>query len=211
MKAGQEHRVPLSTRVLAIIAEMAAIRRSEFVFPGIRQPNAPFAPSSFKDAIKRLEPNGATAHGFRSSFRDWCAECTNFPREVCELALAHRVGDAVEAAYRRSDLLERRRELMEAWAKFCAQNRTQRNVVPSGVVVRPNCAARATVPKVLVFSTRLAAHLPGGATEGAANAGRDEDFIECFGLEIWKKPSLMPETRAGWRKPRRQSVQSRTC
>jgi integrase len=81
----------------------------------------PFAPSSFKDAIKRLEPNGATAHGFRSSFRDWCAECTNFPREVCELALAHRVGDAVEAAYRRSDLLERRRELMEAWCVLRAR------------------------------------------------------------------------------------------
>ena len=132
MKAGREHRVPLSTRALAIIAEMAAIRHSEYVFPGIRQPNAPFAPTSFKDAIKRLEPNGATAHGFRSSFRDWCAECTNFPREVCELALAHRVGDAVEAAYRRSDLLERRRELMEAWAKFYALKPEAAHVVPIG-------------------------------------------------------------------------------
>ena len=69
--------------------------------------------------IERLAPE-VTVHGFRSTFRDWCAEQTNFPREAAELALAHSIGDSVERAYQRSDLLEKRRKLMEAWAQFCA-------------------------------------------------------------------------------------------
>ena len=76
----------------------------------------------------RMKIDGLTSHGFRSSFRDWAGECTNFPREVCEAALAHTIGNAVERAYRRADALEKRRRLMDAWAAFCEQR--------SGNVVR---------------------------------------------------------------------------
>jgi integrase len=70
--------------------------------------------------LRRIGHGDVTVHGFRSAFRDWCAEQTNFPREVAEMALAHAIPNAVEAAYRRGDLLEKRRKLMEAWSKFCA-------------------------------------------------------------------------------------------
>ena len=74
-----------------------------------------------KALFKRMKIEGITSHGFRSSFRDWAGECTNFPREVCEAALAHAVGNAVELAYRRADALEKRRMLMDAWAAYCEQ------------------------------------------------------------------------------------------
>jgi integrase len=75
--------------------------------------------------LKRIDRSDLTAHGFRSSFRDWAAERTNFPREVAEMALAHTVGDKVEAAYRRGDLFGKRRQLMDAWARFCEAARPQ--------------------------------------------------------------------------------------
>jgi integrase len=113
MKAGREHRVPLSARVVEIVERMAEIRSSDYIFPGQRRgrPLSHCAP-------RELCPAGATIHGFRSSFRDWAGNETSTPREVCEAALAHSVGGAVEAAYRRSDALERRRPLMEAWASY---------------------------------------------------------------------------------------------
>jgi integrase len=80
--------------------------------------------------LKRMDRGGLTAHGFRSSFRDWTAESTNFPREVTETALAHTVGDKVEAAYRRGDLFHKRRQLMEAWARFCETASSRAEVVP---------------------------------------------------------------------------------
>ena len=70
--------------------------------------------------LRRMKIDGATVHGFRSAFRDWAAECTNFTNEVCEAALAHAIGNKVEAAYRRGDLFEKRRKLMDAWAVYCA-------------------------------------------------------------------------------------------
>jgi integrase len=114
MKAGVEHRVPLSERAIEILARMAAIRSSAFVFPGQRVGR----PVGYTNT-KSLCPSGTTIHGFRSSFRDWCGNETNFAREIAEQALAHSVGDKAEQAYRRGDALEKRRALMEAWTNYC--------------------------------------------------------------------------------------------
>jgi integrase len=119
MKARKEHRVPLSPRALEILHGLNQRRESEYMFPG--QKNG--RPLSNMAMLKTLALLGhdVTVHGFRSAFRDWCGEQTNFPREVAEAALAHAVGDKVEAAYRRGDALEKRRKLMESWAAFCAK------------------------------------------------------------------------------------------
>jgi integrase len=116
MKARREHRVPLCDRALAILYEMKLCRRNEFVFPSERRKN--LGESPMRELLKRLGYK-VTVHGMRSAFRDWAGEQTNFAREVCEAALAHRVGDAVEQSYRRGDALEKRRALMNAWANFC--------------------------------------------------------------------------------------------
>jgi integrase len=117
IKAGREHRVPLSPRALAIIEGLWPVRVSEFVFPGHRS-DRPLGDMALHMVLKRMEIP-YTVHGFRSSFRDWCGEATNFPREVAEAALAHVVGDETERAYRRGDALEKRRKLMDAWATYC--------------------------------------------------------------------------------------------
>ncbi len=118
MKAGREHRVPLSGRALIILEKLAAGRTGEFVFPGQR-PDKPLSGMAMKMILRRMKVAGATVHGFRSAFRDWCGETTSFPREIAEAALAHVAGDATERAYRRGDALEKRRKLMEAWAVYC--------------------------------------------------------------------------------------------
>jgi len=130
MKAGQSHRIPLSTRALEILQAMKAAQTSAFVFPSIK-PGRPIS----EVPIRKLLPPGVTLHGMRSAFRNFCAECTNYPRELAEEALAHRVGNAVERAYRRTDLLEQRRELMEAWAQHCAGSVAD-NVVSIGAIRR---------------------------------------------------------------------------
>src|SRR5262249_27110065 len=120
MKAGLEHQVPLVPRAMAILKEMQArTGGGGLIFPGMI-PTRPLGPDSFTRLLKRLGHPDVTVHGFRSAFRDWCGEATNFPREVAEAALAHRVGDAAEQAYRRGTALEKRRRLMEAWANFCS-------------------------------------------------------------------------------------------
>jgi integrase len=119
MKGGREHRVPLSDAALAILKEMAKVREGNFVFPGGRA-GQPLSNMAMLMAQRRMGRGDLTAHGFRSSFRDWAAERTGFPAEVAEMALAHTVGDKVEAAYRRGDLFQKRRQIMDAWAKFCA-------------------------------------------------------------------------------------------
>lgn len=129
MKAGKGHRVPLSAPALAIVEKMAAIRSGEFVFPGGRE-GRPLSNMAFLMLLRRMGRDDLTAHGFHSSFRDWAAERTGFPVEVAEMALAHTVGDQVEAAYRRGDLFQKRRQLAEAWAKFCAAPATAGKVVP---------------------------------------------------------------------------------
>jgi integrase len=117
MKAGLPHRVPLSKRAVAILREMEKGRVSEFVFPGLKD-GKPLSDMALTQLLRRMGID-VTAHGFRSSFRDWCGDCTHFPREVAEAALAHLVGDEVERAYRRGDALDKRRELMVAWANYC--------------------------------------------------------------------------------------------
>jgi integrase len=117
MKANREHRVPLSDAAMAIVEKMAAVRHSDFVFPS----RVNGSPLSHTALAKQPPAVGyeVTPHGFRSTFRDWAAERTNFPNEVAEMALAHAVGGKVEAAYRRGDLFEKRRQLASAWARFC--------------------------------------------------------------------------------------------
>lgn len=119
MKGHREHRVPLSDAALAILHAQAAIRQSEFIFPGDK-PNAPLQELSLLPKVRRIDPS-LTVHGFRSTFRDWAAEQTGFAREVAEQALAHALPSAVEASYRRSDLLDKRRRLMNEWAEYCEQ------------------------------------------------------------------------------------------
>lgn len=119
MKAGKDHRVPLSEAALAVLARMAEVRQGSFVFPGQKK-ERPLSNMVFLQLLKRMECSDLTAHGFRSTFRDWAAERAAFAREVAEMALAHTIGDKVEAAYRRGDLFDKRREIMEAWAGFCA-------------------------------------------------------------------------------------------
>ena len=123
MKAKRIHRVPLSPRCMEILDRARQIgAQSAFVFPG-RSGDKPLSNMVFLMTLRRMDQE-VTAHGFRSSFRDWAAEQTNFPREVCETALAHAVENRVEAAYRRSDLFEKRRELMADWANYVTSGRT---------------------------------------------------------------------------------------
>jgi integrase len=117
MKAARLHRVPLAARVVEIVVEMAAIRQNDYVFPGARR-GRPLTAVALEEVLLRMGQD-STVHGFRSTFRDWAGNETTFPREVAEAALAHVVGDSTEQAYRRSDALERRRKLMDAWARFC--------------------------------------------------------------------------------------------
>jgi integrase len=119
MKAGREHRVPLSRRALKIVKAMQDIRKGDFVFPGDR-PDKPLSVMALTMVLRRMKVDDVTVHGFRSAFRDWAAECTNFTNEVCEAALAHVIENKAEAAYRRGDLFDKRRKLMEAWATYCA-------------------------------------------------------------------------------------------
>jgi integrase len=123
MKAGREHRVPLSPRALRIAADLEVCRTGDFVFFG-EKPERPLSGMSLEMMLRRMKIENATVHGFRSSFRDWAAECTNFPNEVCEAALAHVIENKAEAAYRRGDLFEKRRKLMDAWAAYCGTHKT---------------------------------------------------------------------------------------
>jgi len=117
MKAKREHRVPLSARCMEILRRLKVLAAgSSLVCPG-RTVDKPLSNMVFLMTLRRMK-SPVTAHGFRSAFRDWAAERTNYPREVCEMALAHAVKDKTEAAYRRSDLFEKRRKLMSAWSAF---------------------------------------------------------------------------------------------
>lgn len=120
MKAGREHRVPLSGESLKIIKEMQTINQTGLVFEGFRT-GRPISEAALLKEVK-LHDTELTVHGFRSAFRDWCAEKTNYPREVAEAALAHSLKDKTEAAYQRGDILEKRRELMNAWADYCCMS-----------------------------------------------------------------------------------------
>jgi integrase len=120
MKAGVEHRVPLSEQALAILRRMEKQKVNDVIFCG-QKPGRALSNMALLMMLRRMGRDDITAHGFRSTFRDWAAERTGFPREVVEAALAHKIASKVEAAYMRSDLFEKRRALMEQWAEFCDQ------------------------------------------------------------------------------------------
>lgn len=129
MKMNREHRVPLSKAAVAVLEAMP--RMGELIFPGARE-GKPLSDMSLTSVLRRMERRDITVHGFRSSFRDGCAEsvANGFPREVCEHALAHSLPDKVEAAYRRGDLIEKCILLMQAWADYCAQPAAAASVTP---------------------------------------------------------------------------------
>jgi integrase len=128
MKSGREHRVPLSPRALAVLEEVFTEDGNPFVFVGVR-PGTAIGDLAMLRVLRRLNPT-ATVHGMRSTFRDWAAEQTAFANHVVEMALAHAISSAVEAAYRRGDLFDKRRKLMEAWGKFCSTPLQASAVVP---------------------------------------------------------------------------------
>ena len=128
MKAAREHRVPLSESAFAILEKLGEARVSEFIFPG-QGAGRPLAEMVLRRMLRR-DADVVTVHGFRSSFRDWAGNETHFPRELAEAALAHVVGDKAEQAYRRSDALEKRRALMDAWSAYCEPSRVDGKVTP---------------------------------------------------------------------------------
>jgi integrase len=127
MKGGREHRVPLSDAAIGLVEQAMALSTGDYLFPGARV-GRPLSNMAMEMVLRRMGVEDATVHGMRSSFRDWAGDMTHFPREVIEAALAHIVGDKAEQAYRRSDALEKRRKLMDAWAAYCS-------AAPAGNVV----------------------------------------------------------------------------
>ncbi len=118
MKAGREHRVPLSPAALSLLKSLPRIVGTNLVFPAPR--GGALSDMTLTAVLRRMKVD-AVPHGFRSTFRDWASERTNYPRDAAEMALAHTIGDKVEAAYRRGDLFEKRRRMMRDWAAFCGQ------------------------------------------------------------------------------------------
>jgi integrase len=133
-KSGRDHRVPLSKRALSLLTPTSSNAKHAFIFEG-RQPGSSLSNMAMLKLLERMGRSDLTVHGFRSTFRDWAAERTNFPNEVVEMALAHAVEDKTEAAYRRGDLFEKRRRLMEQWAEYCA-------IAPAGKVVPLRSSSR---------------------------------------------------------------------
>lgn len=119
MKADREHRVPLSTRAMKILREMAALNCDGYVFPGAKEGKG-LSNMAMTAVLRRMGRSDITVHGFRSTFRDWAAEVSNHQHEVAEMALAHLVGNKVEAAYRRGNLFKKRIKIMDDWARFCS-------------------------------------------------------------------------------------------
>jgi integrase len=118
-KSGREHRVPLSDRALEILDALPREEGNPYLFVGAKKGRG-LSNMAMLELLRGMAGNGYTVHGFRSSFRDWCAEQTNYPRELAEVALAHTLKDKTEAAYQRGDLLEKRRRMMNAWGRYCA-------------------------------------------------------------------------------------------
>ena len=132
MKAGREHRVPLSPRALEILRQMKDLGGA-WIFPGSK--GRQLSGMAMAMLLRRMNSD-VTVHGFRSSFRDWAAECTAYPHEVCEMALAHTIANKAEAAYRRGDVFEKRRRLMEEWATYCAgEGISEAEIIPIRTVI----------------------------------------------------------------------------
>jgi integrase len=130
MKEGKAHTVPLSPRALEIIKNIPHVSDFVFVSPDGRRSGKQIGRDAFKDTLKALDVNGATAHGFRATFTDWAADRTSYPREVREQCLAHAIESKTEKAYRRGEMLDKRRRLMNAWADYCAKPSETGAVVP---------------------------------------------------------------------------------
>ncbi len=135
MKAGKEHKIPLTNDAIRLLKNLPRFEGSNFLFTAPK--GGPLSDMTISKVCKRMGVE-AVPHGFRSTFRDWAAEQTNFPREVAEMALAHAIGSKVEAAYRRGDLFEKRRRLMEAWAGYCnkVQSDDKATVTPIRRVIK---------------------------------------------------------------------------
>lgn len=118
MKAGKEHQIPLSPAAVHLLKELPKLPEKPWVFQGAKGQLSDMALTA---VLKRMGRTDITVHGFRSTFRDWAAERTNYPREVCEHALAHQLKDKAEAAYQRGTLFEKRRTLMNDWEKYCGK------------------------------------------------------------------------------------------
>lgn len=123
MKASKEHRVPLSADAIKLLENIPRVEDCPFIFPSSK-PKTPMSDMTLTAVLRRMGKEGLTVHGFRSTFRDWAAESTAYSREVAEMALAHVIGNAVEAAYRRGDLFEKRRRMMADWSNYCARIQT---------------------------------------------------------------------------------------
>jgi len=130
MKAKREHRVPLSSKAVSLLNTLPRLDGTELVFPGT---SGQLSNMSLTAVLRRMNRGDLTAHGFRSTFRDWAAEQTAYPSEVVEMALAHTIANKVEAAYRRGDLFDKRRRLMDDWAKYCG---TARRVVGEVIALK---------------------------------------------------------------------------
>ena len=126
MKAKREHRVPLSPAAIEVLKSVEGYDK-KYVFPGHKR-GSHLSNGGMLAVLKRLKRKDITVHGFRSTFRDWCAESTNYPSDVAEMALAHVLRDKTEAAYRRGDLFDKRARLMNDWARYCATVSTKARV-----------------------------------------------------------------------------------
>ena len=129
IKSGREHRIPLSTAALKVLQRLHTTKQNEFVFPG-QKVGKPLTIAAPMKQLRDMGHEKLTVHGFRSSFRDWCGEQTNFPREIAEAALSHVVKDKTEAAYARGDLFDKRAKLMQAWAQYCTTPKKSADVTP---------------------------------------------------------------------------------
>ncbi|MFK5914055.1 MAG: integrase arm-type DNA-binding domain-containing protein [Woeseiaceae bacterium] len=129
MKSGRPHRTPLSDECSKILEEAENYQKNSFVFPALKKEKS-ISDAALLKLLKTTHPE-LTVHGFRSTFRDWCAEMTSYPRELAESALAHTLKDQTEAAYQRGDMLEKRRKLMEAWSDYCLNGKQSGDVIPT--------------------------------------------------------------------------------
>ena len=205
MKARREHRVPLSARALRVLEEARSLGTGEgLVFPSRK--GRPLSNMAFNMVLRRLEVEDAVPHGFRSTFKDWTLEETSYPWAVVETALAHTLGTATEAAYARSDLFDRRRELMEAWAKHCERGSKAPavEVLPDRACVKcqgpvpekrggldtcsPDCHANTGLSRWLAFERAGRRHSLECQEQGASpNTMRflPGPYFRCKGCDCW--------------------------
>ena len=133
MKAGKEHRVSLSAAAVSLPQTLPRVAGVDWVFPAPR--GGQLSDMTLTAVLRRMKVD-AVLHGFRSTFRDWAAERTSYPGDMAEMALAHTIGDKVEAAYRRGDMIEKRRRMMDDWAAFCALPAASGEVIPMNRVAK---------------------------------------------------------------------------